>query len=185
MDHSPPSSQKGLKRCALRAAVWLAEVLQYMPDVRRLPKRVQAFVEHRLDLLAGLVIHLVFMRSAPQCRPGQRVRDWLSVGRASVRHDVRVHITHSLRATIGGRLRRQLNPRGKGVRKLKARAAAVLFALRNLDSIVARFIRRMKNGLSKRLSAHSRVKHAALHDPAGRPLHVMLERALRTGRAPP
>ncbi len=159
MDQSP-SSQQALKRRALRAAVWLADVLRYMPDGLHLPKRVQAFIERRLDLLAGFVIHLVFMRAAQHCRPGQRQRNLFAAGRANLRHDVRTQITHNMRATIGGHLRRKLNPRGRGSKHLKARAAAILAAMRTVGQIAARFIRRMKKGLSRRASAHSRVKAA-------------------------
>ena len=184
MDHSPPS-QEGLTRRALRAAVWLANLLRYMPDVLRLPKRVRTFVERQLDLLAGFVIHLVFMRAARLCRPGQRQRNLFAAGRASVRHDVRARITHSMRATIGGQLRRRLNPRGRGSKHLKARAAAILSALRTLDSIVKRFVRRMKKGLSRRASAHSRVQSLPLHSAAELPSHVTLAQDACVARAPP
>ena len=165
--------------------MWLADVLRYMPDSMRLPKRVQAFIERRLDLLAGFIIHLVFMRAAQQCRPGQRQRNQFAAARAHLRHDVRTRITHSMRATIGGRLRRQLNPRGRGTRNLKARAAAILCALRTVDQIAARFIRRMTKGLSRRMSAQSRVRSVPPHGLAAFPVPAMLERALRAGRAPP
>ena len=121
-----------------------------MPDVLRLPQPVQAYVERRLDLLADFVINLVIIRSARFMRTGARLRDRFAVERAGARHDVRVQITLSLRALIGGRLRRQLKARG-----LKARAAAILRALQNLDGLVAYFVRRMREGLSRRMSAHS------------------------------
>lgn len=122
MDQARPSSEHRLKRKALWAALWLAKLIGFMPNVLCLPRRVQAYVERRLDILAVFVLDRVIIR-----------------------------------ATIGGRLRRALKVSG-----LKARAEAILHALQNLDRLTARFVRRMRKGLSRRMSAHTRPTGASL-----------------------
>ena len=157
MDQARPSSEHRLKRKALWAALWLAKLIGFMPNVLCLPRRVQAYVERRLDILAAFVLDRVIIRAARYCRPGARQRNRFAVGQAAARHDVRVRIEHSMRATIGGRLRRALKVSG-----LKARAEAILHALQNLDRLTARFVRRMRKGLSRRMSAHTRPTGASL-----------------------
>lgn len=159
MDQSQPSQHK-LKRKALWAALWLAKLIRYMPYVLRLPKAVRAYVERRLDILADFVIHLVIIRAAAHCRPGSRQRNRFAARRAAARHDVRARVTHDLRATIGAQLRRELKAQGRGPDNLKARAEAILHALQNLDRLVLRFVRRMKKGLSRRMSRHTRAVQA-------------------------
>jgi hypothetical protein len=156
MDQSGPSQEHRLERKALWAALWLAKLVHFMPDVLRLPRRVRAFIERRLDMLADFVINFVIIRAARQIRPGQRQRNRFTVWCASVRHDVRARQLQSLRAAIGGRLRCALKARG-----LKARAEAILYALQNLDRLTARFVRRMRQGLSRRMSARSRANGAS------------------------
>lgn len=151
MDQSRPSPEHRLKRKALWATLWLAKLIRFMPDLLRLPRRARAFVGRRLDVLADFVINLVVIRAAHQFRPVQRQRNRFAVWRAAQRHDVRARHVRSLRAAIGGNLRRALKARG-----LKARAEAILRALQNLDRLLARFLRRMKKGLSRRMSAHTR-----------------------------
>lgn len=167
MDQSPPLQDR-LKRRALWAALWLAKLIRFMPDVLRLPARVHAYLERRLDLLADFVIHLVIIRVAQGFQPEARQRDGFANWRAASRHDVRVCVTHSMRATIGGGLRRALKPQGRGSKNLKARAEAILHALQNPDRLVACFLRRMRKGLSRRVSAHTRAQIASsLSHPVG------------------
>lgn len=181
MDQTRPSQEHRLKRKALWAALWLAKLLRYMPDVLRLPRRVQTYIERRLDLLAEFVINLVIIRTAHLCRPGQRQRDRFANWRAGMRHDVRVRQSDSLRAIVGGRLRRELKARG-----LKARAEAILRALKNLDRLVVRFARRMRKGQSRRMSVHtSALNILPLHRPAGSPPPHAAHREEPRAVAPP
>jgi len=181
MDQSGPSQEHRLTRKALWAALWLAKLLRYMPDVVRLPRPAQAYVERRLNLLAEFVINLVIIRTAHLCRPGRRQRNQFAVWRADMRRDVRARQVHSLRALIGGQLRRELKARG-----LKARAEAILHALQDLDRLVARFAQRMRKGQSRRMSAHSRVaKTLPLYRPAGGPPFHAARREELCGVAPP
>ena len=151
MDQAWPSQEHRLKRRALWASLWLAKLIYFMPDVLRLPQRVQDYLERRLDALAAFVIDLVILRAGALFRPYSRQRNCAAVRRAAARHDVRAHITYNLRAMIGGQLRRELKAHG-----LKARAEAILWALKNLDQLAARFVRRMRKGLSRRATAHTR-----------------------------
>lgn len=151
MDQARPSQEHRLKRRALRAALWLAKLIHFMPDVLRLPRRVEAYVERRLDILAAFVIDLVILRAGALFRPYSRQRNCAAVRRAAAHRDVRARITYNLRAMIGGQLRRELKAHG-----LKARAEAILWALKNLDQLAARFVRRMRKGLSRRATAHTR-----------------------------
>ena len=152
MDQARPSQEHRLKRRALREALWLAKLICFMPDVLRLPRRVQDYVGRRLDALAAFVIDLVIIRAGGLFRPYSRQRNTVAVRRAAARHDVRMCVTYNLRAMIGGQLRRELKAHG-----LKARAEAILMALKNLDRLAARFVRRMRKGLSRRMSVHTRV----------------------------
>jgi len=61
-----------------------------------------------------------------------------------------------MRAKIGAQLSRKLKTIQAGVQNLKARAASLLHALEKIDRLVARFVRRMRNGLSRRVSRHTR-----------------------------
>ena len=105
MDQEQPSQER-LKRKALSAALWLAQLVLYMPDALKLPRSIHAFVERRLNLLEAFVANLVMIRAAHLHRTQARVRDHACVARAQSRHDVRANVRHSMRAAMGGRLRR-------------------------------------------------------------------------------
>lgn len=156
-------SQERLKRKALSAALWLAQLILYMPDALRLPRSIHAFVERRLNLLETFVANLVMIRAAHLHRTQARVRDHACVARAQSRHDVRANVRHSMRAAMGGRLRRTLKTRGD----LKARARAILHNLEHQEQLAQACTRRLRrSGLSRRTSAHSRAKAQRLHHPA-------------------
>ena len=157
------SPHERLKRTALSAALWLAQLILYLPDGLKLPRSIRAFVERRLNLLEAFAADLVMIRAAHLHRTQARVRDHACVARAQNRHDVRVNVRHSMRAAMGGRLRRTLKTRGD----LKARARAILYNLEHQEQLAKACIRRMRrSGLSRRTNAHSRVKAQRLDHPA-------------------
>jgi len=148
-------SQERLKRTALSAALWLAQLILFLPDALKLPRSIKAIVERRLTLLEAFVADLVMIRAAHLHRTQARMRDRACVARAQSRHDVRANVRHSVRAAMGGRLRRILKTRGD----LKARAKAILHNLEHQELLARMCIRRMRrSGLSRRTSAHSRVE---------------------------
>lgn len=166
MNQEQPSQER-LKRTALSAALWLAQLILFLPDALKLPRSLKAFVERRLTLLEAFVADLVMIRAAHLHRTQARMRDRARVARAQSRHDVRANVRHSMRAAMGSRLRRTLKARGD----LKARARAILHNLEHQDQLARICIRRMRrSGLSRRMSGHTRVKAQTLPRPASVPI---------------
>jgi hypothetical protein len=154
MGQSRTSQAHNLKRSALRASLWLARFLFVLPAFEKLaPASARRWLNERLDILAQFALNIIFIRAARSTRPPANIRDCFQAVRAAARHDVRICLRYSMRATLGGRLRRVL----KG-RSLKARAEAILRALQNQEKLAARLARRA--GLSRRASAHTRVLDA-------------------------
>ena len=151
--------QQNPERIARRAMLWLAALINYLPDGLHLPAFVQSFLMRRLDRLTGFVVYLVMQRAAATL-PAPRRRDALAAYRAEMRPDIRRKIVHSRRAALGGKLRRALCVRGSRT-DLKARAKSLLCALRNLYRFSASLRRRLRNGLSRRFSAHSCIRDAS------------------------
>lgn len=153
MKRTPPSPQQILKRHALRACRWLAYLLIVLPVFERIaPKRARLWLDQRLTILERFAQDLIFYRAAQRRVAPPEMRNAIQAALAARRHDVRVKSACSLRAALGGRLRRDLKARG-----FKARADAILSALRDADALAARLARRMRRGLSRIMSAHSRV----------------------------
>jgi hypothetical protein len=171
-----------LKRNALSAALWLAQLILLLPDGLKLSRTMHAFVERRLNLLEAFVADLVMIRAAHLHHTQAHVRDRACVARAQSHHDVRTNVRHSMRAAMGGRLRRALKTRGD----LKARAKAILHNLEHQDQLARACIRRMRrSGLSRRTSAHSRVKTQRLYCPASLNATGGLPSQFRGALAPP
>ncbi|MET0547172.1 MAG: hypothetical protein ABWZ40_12750, partial [Caulobacterales bacterium] len=97
-------------------------------------------------------LHIIMIRAALAQRPPENIRNRFSVACAAARHDVRVQRRLSLRASIGGQLRRAVKMRGS----LQQRAQIILRALRRQDQLLARVVRRMRRGLSRLVSLHTR-----------------------------
>jgi hypothetical protein len=151
MTRTPPSPQASLKRQALRACRWLAQLLIVLPVFERIaPKRARIWLDQRLTILENFALDFIFFHAAHLRPAPSRLRNHHQIVQVARRHDVRMQVRFCLRATIGGELRRALKARG-----FKARASAILFALRNAAILAARLARRA--GLSRRFSAHSRV----------------------------
>lgn len=154
MDQSRTSQEHNLKRRALRASLWLARFLSVFPAFEKFaPAGARRWLRERLDILAQFALNIIFIRAARSIRSQAAIRDRHQVIRAAARHDVRICVRFSMRAVLGGRLRRALKKRG-----LKARAEAILRALQNQEKLAARLARRA--GLSRRASAHTRVLDA-------------------------
>ena len=186
MDQSRPSSQHRLKRRALWASLWLAKLLTVLPAFERFaPAGARAWLDRRLTLLADFVINLIFIRAAHSRTGGAALRNWKQIAMKQAHHDVRANVQHDLRAALGGALRRAVKPRGS----FKVRAEAILYALRNQAKIAAQLCRRMRNGLSRRLSAFTRAMNAAgaiLQSPAlPRIAAAPLEGSAHAPAAPP
>lgn len=162
MKRSPPSPQQFLKRHALRACHWLAQLLIVLPIFERIaPKSARVWLDQRLTILARFALDFIFFHAAHMRPAPPRLRNYHQAVLAARRHDVRVNVRFSLRTALGGGLRRALKARG-----FKARATAILSALRNALKLAARLARRA--GLSRRAAAHSCVRDAlaALIAPA-------------------
>lgn len=154
MKRSTPSPQQILKRHALRACRWLAQLLIVLPVFERIaPKGACIWLDQRLTILARFALDFIFFHAARMRRAPSKVRNHQQAARTARRHDVRMRMRYSLRAAIGGRLRRVLKARG-----FKARAKAILFALRNALKLASCLARRA--GLSGRASAHTCVRDA-------------------------
>lgn len=153
MKPTPPSPQQSLTRHALRACQWLAQLLIVLPVFERIaPGRARVWLDRRLTILARFALDFIFCRAAQRRLAPGTMRNPVQTTFAARRHDVRARFTCSLRAALGGRLRRALKARG-----FKARAKAILSALRNADALAARLAHRMRRGLSRIMNAHSRV----------------------------
>jgi hypothetical protein len=151
MGQSWTSQEQNLKRRALRASLWLARLLSVLPAFEKFaPARAQSWLHQKLDLLAQFALNIIFIRAARSIRPPADIRNRYQVARAAARHDVRMCVRYSMRAALGGRLRRALKGRG-----LKARAEAILRALQDQAKLAARLARHA--GLSRRAVAHTRV----------------------------
>ena len=154
MKRTPSSPQQFLKRHALRACNWLAQLLIVLPVFERIaPKRARIWLDQRLTILARFALDFIFFHAAHMRPAPPRLRNYHQAVLAGRRHDVRMRVRYSLRAVIGGYLRHALKARG-----FKARAEAILFALRNYLKLAARLARRA--GLSRRASAHTCVRDA-------------------------
>lgn len=157
------NSHERLKRKTLSAALWLAQLILFLPDGLKLPRPIHAYVERRLNLLEAFAASLVMIRAAYLQNTQAHVRDRACVARAQSRHDVRAKVRHSMRAAMGGRLRRTLKTRGD----LKARAKAILRNLEHQDQLARKCIRRIRrSGLARRTNAHSHVKALRSRRPA-------------------
>jgi hypothetical protein len=154
MKPTPPSPQQILKRHALRACGWLAQLLIVLPIFERIaPTGARIWLDQRLTILARFALDFIFFHAARMRRAPSRLRNHHQVALAARHHDVRMCVRYSLRAALGGSLRRALKARG-----FKARAKAILSALQNASKLAARLARRA--GLSRRASAHSCVRDA-------------------------
>lgn len=163
MKRTPPSPQQILKRHALRACRWLAQLLIVLPVFERIaPKRARIWLDQRLTILARFALDFIFFYAAHMRAAPPRIRNPHQAAYAARHHDVRIRVRFSLRAAIGGDLRRALRARG-----FKARAKAILLVFRNHLKLAARVARRA--GLSRNVSAHTCVRDAlaAVIAPAG------------------
>lgn len=144
-----------MKRHALRACRWLAQVLIVLPVFERIaPKGACLWLDRQLTILARFAVDYIFFQAVHIGRVPLAVRNPFQVAQAARRHDVRQLVHYSLRAAIGGAARRAVKARG-----VAARARAILSALRNVSALAARLARRA--GLSRRASAQSCVRNAS------------------------
>jgi hypothetical protein len=154
MKRTPPSPQQILKRHALRACQWLAQLLFVLPVFERIaPKRAGIWLDQRLTILARFALDFIFFQAAHMRPQSPKLRNPFQAALAARTQGVRMRVGFSLRAAVGGRLRRALKARG-----FKARAQAILAALRNHAKRAARLARRA--GLSRNASAHTRALDA-------------------------
>lgn len=154
MKRTPPSPQQILKRRALRACRWLVQLLIVLPVFERIaPKRARIWLDQRLTILANFALDFIFLHAARMRRAPSKIRNPHQAALAVRRHDVRMRVRYSLRAAVGGKLRRALKARG-----FKARAKAILSALQSHLKLAARLAQRA--GLSRRASAHTSVRDA-------------------------
>jgi hypothetical protein len=64
MKHTSPSPQQILKRHALRACRWLAQLLIVLPIFERIaPKRARLWLDQRLTILATFALDFIFFHA--------------------------------------------------------------------------------------------------------------------------
>jgi hypothetical protein len=139
--NAPPISEHRLNRHHRWMLLWLTWFAAFLGEARAFAPfsaEATAIARRWLDRIERLLVSIILLRAAPRVR-----------GNIPSKHSPRRRIeTHMRRAIIGSAMRRNLRSKN-----LNQRIAALS---RDVDALVARLLKRLPRGLTRRRPHHMR-----------------------------